>query len=121
MTARIHGNGMNALQRELDRTACKNANDLREVERSKVLFTKYIASHVARLRVEDPDVVQTMDILTENIVKECGPGVAKIFKQYLVVFFRAIELSGQHPDPRVLLERSSLQETQETIARVSKK
>lgn len=120
MTPRIHGNALDALQLELDKMACKNINDPHEVKRSEVVFAAYIASHVARLKTQNPDVVLTMDILTKNIVAECGPAVAKIFNQYLVVFFRAVELSELLPDPRLALERSSSKQTEEIIARVSK-
>lgn len=120
MTAEIHGNGLRALQQELDKTACKNINDMHEVRRSEVLFAAYIASHVARLKTENPDVVHTMDILRKNIVEECGPGVAEIFNQYLVVFFRAIELSKLHPDPRLISRDSSSEQAEEIIARVSR-
>lgn len=120
MPAHIHGNGLNALQRELDKIACKNICDEREVRRSKDVFSAYIASHVARLKTQNPEVVLTMDILTKNIVVECGPAVAEIFNQYLVVFFRAIELSELLPDRRTEIEQSSSRETEEIIARVSK-
>lgn len=120
MPAHIHSNGLNAIQRELDKMACKNIYDEREVKRSKDIFAAYVASHIVRLKTQDPEVVLTMDILTKNIVTECGPAVAEIFKQYLVVFFRTIELSELLPDRRTEIEQSSSQEAEKVIARVSK-
>jgi hypothetical protein len=120
VTAQIHENGLMALQHELDKLACKNTDTSQAEKRSRDLFTAYVSSHVARLKTRNPGVILTMDILTKHIILECGPAITEIFQQYLIVFFRAIELSELLPDPRVTLESLSSEQMKETITRVSK-
>lgn len=120
MSAKIHGGGLSALNKEIIKTSCQDPNDLLEAERCEALFQKHVALHIARLKVEEPEVVSFMEILAKSFSQKCGPAVTEIFKQHLFIFFRAIELSEKLPDPIIERERLSSEEMKKLIDRVSK-
>ncbi len=104
MVAQVHGNGLSALEFEINRTP----------------IGKYVARHTARLRNENPGFVQLVDILRTHTKSELSPEVAEAFEQFAFYIYRAIELSELLPDPQVALEERCADEMRAAIVRISK-
>ncbi len=104
MVAQVHGNGLSALEFEINRTPIKD----------------YVSKHTARLKNENPGFVQLVEILRTHTKSELSPEVAQAFEQFALYIYRAIELSELLPDPQVALEQRCADEMHAALARISK-
>ena len=104
MVTQVHGNGLSALEFEINRTP----------------ISTYVAKHTARLRNENPGFVQLVEVLKAHTKSELSPEVAEAFEQFALYIYRAIELSELLPDPQVALEQRCAVEMHAALARISK-
>lgn len=104
MVAQVHGNGLGALEFEINKTPTNI----------------YVSNHIARLRNENPGFVQLVEILKTHTKSELSPEVAEAFEQFALYIYRAIELSELLPDPQVALEQRCALEMHAALTRISK-
>jgi len=105
VVAKVHANGTGALMFEVTRRDAR----------------VYAKEHLRRLQKDDDQLVGVIDFFAKLTENEYGREAGEAFRERVLYIYRSIELSEQLPSPQVELERRSLDETLEALARAGKK